>query len=141
MITLDDYFGERRTLYAAEFKPEFEENAARLLVPVNALLEELGVVQRKVASGWRPPSVNRNVPNAKPKSLHQIGGAIDVSDPGGKLGQILRVNPESPSGPLVRHDLYIENPGFTQGKKSDLSYAWVHFQLRPPASKRRMFNP
>lgn len=141
-ITLAQYFMGRDKQYAAELTDAMREAAEKLLIKVNTFLEEAvadGVelsldVQTlsPVASGWRPPSVNKAAGGA-PSSNHLKCHAIDLRDnaPGRALCRyaVSRKGQEL----LVRLGLYCEAPRFTK--------TWLHLQDVAPNSGKRFFIP
>lgn len=80
-----------------------------------------------VSSGWRPPEVNKNTPNAAPKSKHITCQAIDIYDPDGDIDETIT------DELLEQFELYREHPSATK--------SWVHLQTVPPKSKKRTFYP
>jgi hypothetical protein len=84
-----------------------------------------------VSSGWRPPVVNANTPNASRTSLHMTGRAIDLYDPQNRIDDWTF----TPQGLalLAELGLWLEHPEATPG--------WCHLQDRPPASGCRVFRP
>lgn len=130
MITLTDYWMGRDTEFPLAMSPQIERNAATTVQLANALLVRFGQ-SRKVNSGWRPPQVNRNTPNAAPLSKHMTAQAIDLADPEGDLDEWLL----SPKGQAVMEELGLwhEHPAATKG--------WAHLQTVPPRSGRRTFYP
>ena len=144
MITIDQYFGGRRTTHSLECSPGIGANAARTVDVVNSLLLDLvrfdivppinptgDFAGGQLTSGWRPPSVNSCTPGASATSLHMTGEACDVYDPDGTLDAFLR----TPEGQflLVTRGLWMEDPSHTPG--------WCHVQTRPPRSGHRVFVP
>lgn len=92
-ITLDNYFTangkypERAT--HPELTNELKANAIKLLAKVNPFLEELGVKNPIVSSGFRPSDVNAATPGSAKRSLHMSCLAVDISDPDGKLDALV----------------------------------------------------
>jgi len=145
MITISDYFGDRRTTHSTECSPDIERNAARTVGIVNELLKQAARFGVKVPinetcgcfqgtqlnSGWRPPSVNACTGGASPTSLHMTGEAADLHDPAGELDAWLM----TPEGQYMLQDLglWMEDPGHTPG--------WCHVQVKPPRSGKRVFLP
>jgi len=134
MITLKDYltasgkYPDREK--HSELNDELLANAEELLKRVNAFLMDLGVVEVKVSSGFRPSSVNASLPNSAKKSLHMQCKAIDLEDPNGELDALFVSNPSL----KTRHNLWQENPASTK--------SWAHLDIgirweRPS----RIFNP
>lgn len=64
-----------------EYTLEIQSNALDLIKRVNNLFNALQVPVSQVTSGWRPLSVNLRSGGAK-RSLHLVGKAVDLSDPG-----------------------------------------------------------
>ena len=130
IITLDQYFMGRRELYPNEFAQYISDNAILLLKSVNPFLIELGINNAEVSSGWRPNSLNANVPNAAQHSNHTIGKAVDIKDPDGKLDNLFRAHPEL----LRKYGLFLESPDSTPG--------WSHLDIATRTDRpSRIFNP
>lgn len=128
-ITLDQYLMGRDK--ANPIDDEQRTNALHLLSRVNALLEAFyaanpGAKVRTVTSGYRPAAINAKVGGAK-RSKHMICAAIDLSDSDRLLAKWLTVEI------LKEHDLYMESFVATP--------TWVHLQLTPPRSGKRIFLP
>lgn len=125
-----------KAAFSQEFSKEIEDNAIDLLDKVNHLLSisllELEInpnTNTPISSGWRPPSYNRKVKNAAPKSKHMIGKAVDIYDPEGELDAWCMNN----IGILQGIGLYLEHPSATKG--------WCHLQSVAPKSGRQVFYP
>lgn len=112
-----------------EFTLEIMDNAQALLDKVNPFLEELGVKDSNVSSGFRPSSVNAATPGAAKASNHTKGLAIDIEDPDGKLDELCMNN----LAILEKYGLYLESPKSTP--------KWTHLQCVSPKSGNRVFNP
>jgi Peptidase M15 len=130
-ITMDAFLMKR--IKFEDLTPEMKADSQDLLEKVNALLldfykqyPEAGT--RVVTSGYRTPAANAAAGGAK-KSNHMICQAVDLSDADKQLGIWLTRFPEF----LSKHDLYMESKSATP--------TWVHLQLQPPRSKRRIFLP
>jgi Peptidase M15 len=123
VITVEDYWMGRDTLFADAMTPEILENAKDLLARVNLLLTKFGA-HPQVRSGWRPPDLNKRTPNAAPNSRHMTGQAIDLDDPDGDLDTWLI------SGDgykvLTECGLWMEHPAATK--------SWCHLQSVPQRS-------
>lgn len=140
-ITLADYFMGRREEHPLALSPEIERNAFLTVGLANKLLTQAAsygvtvdlhpVNKSPVSSGWRPPAVNANTPNAAPNSKHMTGQAIDIYDPDGDLDEWL-MSGEGQSA-LAALGLWMEHPSATKG--------WSHLQTIPPRSGRRVFYP
>ena len=126
-LSFEDLTMGREKLYGDEFTEEISDNLEELLLFMQ--LFEAGLeVSFEVASGWRPPALNGRVHGAK-KSLHQYGLACDISDRDGKLRQKCLGN----LGLAQKLGIYFEDFRWTRG--------WVHMQIRPPRSRKRIFIP
>lgn len=142
MITLDDYLERWKVNYgyvkvaASELTPEIRLEAQVTVDAANKLLQAFGQ-ERIVTSGWRPKSVNREVPGAAKFSHHMTGRAIDLADPDGDLDEWCFDHQHI----LTELELYLEHPAATKG--------WCHVQTIPPKSqegfaredRRRWFYP
>lgn len=120
LLTLENYFAgrDKDPKYIAEFSEEIKANAILLIDKVNLLLQQLGIKDPKVSSGWRPPSFNATVPHASKKSAHMVGMAVDLSDPGHKIYDTLAAHPEE----LRKLGLWLE------GKEDTPN--WCHLDYR-----------
>lgn len=103
-------------------------NATVLSERITRVLFAFGTA-RKLSSGYRPDEVNEATPGAAKNSHHKVGEAGDVEDHDGTLGSWCLDN----LGTLEQNQLWIEDPEYTPG--------WVHFQIVPPPSGRRVFIP
>lgn len=129
----------RDKAFPDDLTAEIDANAVTTVRLVNLLLERAQVAGveiednprtgNPVSSGWRPPSINKNTPNAAPKSKHLLGLACDIYDPEGDLDEWLDGNEQV----LVDIGLWREHPSATKG--------WTHCQTVPPRSGRRTFYP
>jgi hypothetical protein len=115
-----------------ELTPDVVANLEVLLIHVNALLSGLGITKAKVSSGFRPSKVNAATKGAAKKSNHMLGNAIDILDDK-KQTLANRLTPEI----LAKYNLYMEDKSATIGKMTN----WVHLQIVPPKSKKRIFFP
>ena len=113
MITIKDYltasgkYPDRE--HHPEVTPQLLENATKLLIAVNSLLDDLGIFTAKVSSGFRPSDVNAATPGSAKKSAHLSGLAIDLEDPDGKLDELI-----SMCDPLKKkYGLWQEDPAKT----------------------------
>lgn len=140
MIIPDDYWMGRNISHPADLTPAIRKNVAELLGRVNLLLAWAygdGVrpaldrtTGNHVASGWRPPAINDATSNAAAKSRHLTGEAIDLRDSGTRdLARWCLKNEEA----LQEIGLWMEDPQWTP--------TWVHLQIVPPGSRRRVYCP
>ena len=105
----------------------FEKNLTRLLQSLN----KLRLIYNKpmiVTSGYRPGHYNKSAKGAK-LSAHLTCEAVDIKDPDGSFAKWCLQNIKH----IVDCDLYMEEPTYTKG--------WVHLQIRPTMSGRRVFLP
>lgn len=128
IINLDLYFTDyvtkqdRRLQYVTEFTPQILANAQKLLIQVNALLNDLGIKSGNVTSGWRPAGINSATPNAAKSSYHMLGLAVDILDNGKQdLAHLIASRPDL----LKKYNLWLEDPNFTKGKNTN----WAHLDL------------
>jgi hypothetical protein len=107
--------------------PEMKQNLDKLILAANKLRAMWGkpVV---ISSGYRPPAQNAAAGGAA-KSNHMICAAIDIKDPNQELAKFLI----SRLDVLESCGLWMEDPSKTVG--------WVHVQIYPPKSGRRIFLP
>lgn len=115
-----------------EFTDEIKSNIRKLLPPVNALLNELGINKVDVSSGFRTSASNQATANAAKRSNHMLGLAVDiVDDKNQSLGKKITLEL------LEKHDLYLEDLSATIGKNTN----WCHLQVAKTKSGRRVFKP
>lgn len=145
MITLDDYWMGRDQAHAADLTDAITEHATLLLGRVNLLLSwavadhvQPALDARTgthVASGWRPPGVNAATANAAAASRHLTGQAIDLRDHGTRdLARWCLRNLDA----LEEIGLWMEDPQWTHQPPGQ---PWVHLQIVPPGSRRRVYVP
>lgn len=101
-----------------ECTDEVKNNAKKLLVQVNQLLNDLGITNCKVSSGFRTQAANAAIPTAAKKSLHMIGLAIDIEDKDGSLDKLIENNDDL----LKKYGLWQELPAKTIG--------WIHLDIK-----------
>jgi len=136
LITSSGKYPERAN--SPELTAELKANGADLVKRINNLLKDIYTIDVKVSSGFRPSSVNSTILNAAKRSLHMTLKACDISDPQGKLRDILLKNVDEKSNSsddvLTKYGLWLENPQATKG--------WIHLDagVRTPR-KRKVFNP
>lgn len=134
MITLEKYWMGRNLKYSAMLNHEIIQNAQVTVDKANELLAafeaETGIVIDTVASGWRPPVVNSSTPNAATGSRHLTARAVDLRDtPDRDLARWCLRNLDQ----LEDIGLWMEDPQWTP--------SWVHLQIVPPGSDRRVYIP
>lgn len=82
-----------------------------------------------VTSGLRSQADQARInPNA-PKSNHLLGAACDISDPKKELATWIKANIDE----MAKIGLWFED--------FDSTPTWVHFQIYPPRSGKRIFKP
>jgi sulfatase maturation enzyme AslB (radical SAM superfamily) len=129
IINLQDYWKGRDYKFQSQLTDDIITNAVELLRRVNALLQEMHIVNVSVSSGWRPKEVNDAYNGAK-NSYHIVGQAIDIADHDRRISKEI----EERSWLLKKHDLWMEDPRFTP--------TWVHLDtgMRPERDVR-IFKP
>ena len=139
IIPLDYYMGRDET-HAGELTDAIRDNVTELLGRVNLLLTWAyadnvrpaldATTHTHVASGWRPQGVNAATANAAANSRHLTGEATDLRDNGTRdLARWCLRNLEA----LQEIGLWMEDPQWTP--------TWVHLQIVPPGSHRRVYCP
>lgn len=108
--------------------PEMEQNLAKLLQALNLFRQMYGKPMI-VTSGYRPAAINATVAGAAKKSNHQMCLACDFADPDKKLAKYCNDNLYI----LEQCGLYLESTDYTKN--------WVHLQVVPPKSGKRVFIP
>lgn len=125
LITRDEVLMGRDKEYP--LTPEFEVNLEKLLVSMNMIRIAYGKPMI-VTSGYRPGPYNKSAKGAK-LSCHLTCEAADFRDVDGSFAKWCMQNMKH----LVAADVYMEEPAHTKG--------WVHLQVRPTKSGRRVFLP
>lgn len=145
MILLTDYWMGREKTHGAELTDAIRDNVIELLGRVNLLLSWAVADQVRpasdartgtpVASGWRPPAINDATSNAAAHSRHLTGEAIDLRDTGTRdLARWCLNNLDA----LEEIGLWMEDPQWTHAPPGQ---PWVHLQIVPPGSHRRVYVP
>lgn len=136
MIELAQYWMGRDVTYAKDLNDEIRSNAVETVSRANRLLaiyqKATGDTRsRGVNSGWRPAAVNAATSGAAKKSNHMLARAIDISD----ASKTMKAWLMTPAGQkaLIECELWMEHP--------DATPTWVHVQIVPPGSNRRVFMP
>lgn len=132
MINIHQYWMGRDTRYAADCTREIQRNAMNTVDAVNRLLvlaEADGLVRNTVSSGWRPKSINDATRNAATRSNHVVALACDIDDPDRALAQWCISNLDK----VAECGIYLEDPRW--------SPTWLHMQIVPPGSGKRIFIP
>jgi len=111
----------------APLTAEMEGNLISLIEALQKIETEFGR-EFIISSGYRPKKINQAVGGAK-FSRHQTCQAADVIDSDGTLAAFV----QQKNSALERAGLWVEHPAYTPG--------WVHFQICPPKSGRRIFIP
>jgi hypothetical protein len=112
--------------------PEIETNMRELITRLSAFREAFGQPMI-ITSGLRSEADQKRIYAGKKsipmRSCHLIGAAADVSDRDRVLSRFCLDNVPL----LEKIGLWLESPERTP--------TWVHFQIFPPASKNRFFQP
>lgn len=111
---------------------EIDANLDELLKRLNVLRAAYGK-PLTITSGLRSNEQQQALIAAgksnAPKSKHCIGAAADIYDPNGEFWSWLMVNMEL----LESTGIWLESKNATP--------TWVHCQIFPPLSNKRVFNP
>lgn len=109
---------------------EQQRNATEIVARVNALLADLAYTGSvRITSGYRSATHNASVAGAAKGSLHMQCAAVDIADGDHKLWQTLLNRLDL----CKQHGLWLEDKRWTP--------TWVHLQIYPPKSGRRIFVP
>ena len=115
---------------SSELTDEVQKNAQILLENVNKLLSDVGILECKISSGFRPSTINNKTPNAAKKSLHMSGKAIDILDINQKIAHKILKNPKL----LKKYNLWMEDPVYTP--------SWCHLDIGNRSERPlRIFKP
>lgn len=136
LITANNRYPDR--LQSPELTDELKANGMKLLEKVNQLLRDLNITTIDLSSGFRPSTVNEDVPNAAKNSAHELCMAVDlIDDKNQSLAKLLEndYNINKDNSHLVKNELYMESPLSTIGHVS----TWIHLQIRPTIN--RVFIP
>lgn len=139
MITLEQYWMGRDKTHQLYLTTDIIKNALVTVDCINLLIEQLNFIRIPleiykssgtiITSGWRPPTINENIPTAAPRSKHITGQACDIYDPEGDIDEWLMANLPV----LESIGLWMEHPLATK--------TWTHLQTVPPKSGKRVFFP
>ena len=127
-ITMEMYLQGRDTAYPMDYEP-YKTNARQIVDTMNKFLaDHLGYII--ISSGFRPARLNNSIAGAAKKSNHIKCLAIDIKDlaPFPLMKYVLK-NLELAS----ELGIYFEDFRATP--------SWVHCQIVPPGSGRRIFKP
>lgn len=111
-----------------ELPPELKQNVVELHSVLQAVRKAYGAPMR-ITSGYRPPELNATIAGAGAKSWHTQCLAADFADVDCKLWAWALSNLKL----LKKLGVYLEDKRWTP--------TWVHMQIRPPRSKKRIFVP
>ena len=136
MILLQQYWMGRDRAYPNELTDEIRANATETVRRANLLIDRYqkatgDLRPRSVNSGWRPAAINAATPKAAKKSNHMLGRALDIAD-ASKTMKTWLMTPEGQKA-LIECELWMEHPNATP--------TWVHIQIVPPASGKRVYMP
>lgn len=82
-----------------------------------------------VSSGYRSPAINASLANSAKRSLHMECSALDIADVDGRVRDYCLANLQL----FKAAGLWLEDMRWTP--------TWVHVQIYPPKSGRRVFVP
>jgi hypothetical protein len=136
-ITLDEYTrdpqtgADRRLQYPSDWTPEVQANAIKFLAIVGNFLDELGIDEITISSGFRPLAINNKTLHAAKSSYHMSGLAIDIRDNEKQdLGHLIASRPDL----LRKYNLFLEDLNHT--------HYWAHIDLGTRADRpSRIFIP
>ena len=130
MISPQDYWNGRDLTNVDELTPEIRTNADITMAKVSELLDRANAgADHFVTSGWRSRAGNAATPGASATSKHLSGQAVDISDADRYLADWCAANLDV----LEEIGLWCEDFRYTP--------RWVHFQIVPPKSGKRIFIP
>lgn len=128
-ISFDEILKGRAKL--EDLPGDTQDNIKELHTKINIIREKYGK-PLKVNDGFRNPSDTPK--NGSKTSWHLQGAAIDIDDnDAGTFWNWVKDNLEL----IQAVGLWIEDPRWTHGKIG----TWVHFQIYPPKSGKRIFIP
>jgi uncharacterized protein YcbK (DUF882 family) len=107
---------------------ETASNLSRLLKALNVVRKAYGKAMI-VTSGLRSQADQTRINPSAPKSKHLLGLAVDIKDVDGSFWKWCMVNMDL----MVELGFYFEDKSATP--------TWVHMQLVPPKSGKRIFLP
>lgn len=126
---------EKMAISLQELNPHGYETTDEEDTNLSILLEKMNKVRNAyavpmvVTSGLRSQADQSRINPSAPKSKHLIGAACDIRDTDGSLAKWVQDN----MALMEEIGLWFEDFGHTKG--------WVHFQILPPASGKRIFIP
>jgi len=127
VITLEQYRGAK----PLEFL--YEERAKDLLTKVNSLLQELGITQVTVTSGFRSVAHNAAIGGAA-NSKHCQAQAVDLLDTDRKIGSLVSAN----LGKLKVRGMSMEDLRYCEKANGS---KWIHLASVLPKSGNTVFIP
>lgn len=145
-ISMADFWMGRDKTHASECTPVIRQNATVTVNCVNQLLAAAAkdgvtpgvdeVTKTAVASGWRPAGINSRTANSGTTSSHITAEGCDLEDtfPARPLARWCLRNLDV----LERLGLWMEDPRWTMTANKD---PWVHLQIKPPKSGKRVYVP
>lgn len=128
MLTKDELLMGRDKQFPAAYTPQISANLDKTLAIFNQVRAAYGKPMN-VRSGWRPPEINEATSNAAKGSNHLWGMACDFADNDGSLWKWCMFN----LALLQKLGIYLEDKRWTP--------TWVHMQIVPPGSKKRIYIP
>jgi len=128
MISKSELLQNRDKMYPAEYTREVSKNLDVLCQKLNVIRQAYGSPMN-ISSGWRPKAINDSTANSAKLSKHLSGLAADVKCVDNKFWTWCINNLEL----LQQQGLYLEDRRWTP--------TWVHLQIGPPGSLKRIFIP
>lgn len=117
----------RDKLFPNDYNKTIEANLYKTIQAIDEFLKDYtGSIV--VTSGWRDKLSNRYA-GGSPSSNHLLGNAIDIQDKDGELRKYVLANLDK----AQELGLFFEHMAWTP--------IWIHFQIVPPKSGKRIYIP
>lgn len=132
VITIEQYWMGRDKQFPDLLSETVKQNAFAWVMHITTLLklaEVDGIIRNELSSGWRPHIINDVTSNAAKKSSHIVGLGGDIKDPDRAFAQWCVNNTDK----LAACGIWMEDPRWTP--------TWVHLQITPPKSGKRIYIP
>lgn len=138
VISLMNYYtsnGSHPERYSSpELNDKLKNNALNLMQKVNRFLNQIGITEAKVNSGFRTTGNNSKTKGAAPNSNHCQCLAIDINDPDGSLWNKCMENLQ-----IAKDEgIWFEHKWWTSSEENG---GWIHMQGIPPKSGNRIYIP
>lgn len=131
MISLKELLMGRADFNA--LSKEIQDNLMTLLERANRVRTAYNQPMT-INDGLRMLADQMRVNPSAPKSKHLVGAAMDINDPDGSVWKWVLANLDL----MQQIGFWFEHPNWTHHPDG---HGWVHFQIFPPASGKRVFIP